>query len=299
MTEPARAPIDTVGSDVVEVSGVRVSALRADVPRPRAVVVALHGGSANARYFDLPDAPDASLLRTGAALGFTVVALDRPGYGASAPHAAEVASPERRVDLAYAAVDRLLAGRPRGVGVFLVAHSLGCELAVRMAADPRGARLLGLELGGTGTRHHPIAEAIMSGWYADAGGRRPPTGMRRLLWEPPHLYPPGVVGAPVIGSRSPAFESTVVEGWTTRVFPALAARVRVPVRHTLGDHERVWATDAQARAEIAAMFTASPRVVTDEQVAGGHNLSLGHTARAYHLKVLAFAEECAGRNHGD
>lgn len=304
MTGAAHLSIDTVVADVVEtdvagVGRVRVSALRAEVPRPRAVVVALHGGSANARYFDLPDAPDASLLRLGAALGFTVVALDRPGYGASAPHAADLASPELRVDLAYAAIDRLLDRRPRGAGMFLVAHSLGCELAVRMAAEPRGADLLGLELAGTGIRHHPVADEIMSGWYADAGGTRPPSGMRRLLWEPHHLYPSGVVGTPVIGSRAPAFESTVVEGWTTRVLPAQAARIRVPVRYALGDHERVWATDPRARAEMAALFTASPRVVTDEQVAGGHNLSLGHSARAYHLKVLAFAEECMGSGDGD
>jgi len=40
-------------------------------------------------------------------------------------------------------------------------------------------------------------------------------------------------------------------------------------------------------------FSASPRVVTDEQAGGGHNLSLGLSAMAYHLKVLAFADECA------
>jgi len=48
-----------------------------------------------------------------------------------------------------------------------------------------------------------------------------------------------------------------------------------------------------ALAEIAALFTASPRVVTEEQPGSGHNLSLGLAAPAYHLKVLAFAEECA------
>jgi hypothetical protein len=40
------------------------------------------------------------------------------------------------------------------------------------------------------------------------------------------------------------------------------------------------------------LFTASPRVVTEEQADGGHNLSLGLSALAYHLKVLSFAEEC-------
>ena len=30
-----------------------------------------------------------------------------------------------------------------------------------------------------------------------------------------------------------------------------------------------------------------------EQANGGHNLSLGLTAMAYHLKILSFVEECA------
>jgi hypothetical protein len=77
-----------------------------------------------------------------------------------------------------------------------------------------------------------------------------------------------------------------------RDFPALAARVRVPVRYSLGDHEKVWSSGALALAEVAALFTASPRVVVDEQAEAGHNLSLGLSALAYHLKVLSFAEEC-------
>ena len=134
-------------SRVVDADGIPMSARLAEVRRPRAIVVALHGGAVTSAYFDSPGRPRHSLLRTGAALGFTVMALDRPGHGSSASHADKMASAGRRVDLAYAAVDRLLAQRPRGAGLFLAAHSLGCVLAVRMAADERGAGLLGLEIG--------------------------------------------------------------------------------------------------------------------------------------------------------
>jgi hypothetical protein len=64
------------------------------------------------------------------------------------------------------------------------------------------------------------------------------------------------------------------------------------VHYTLGDHERVWRGGPAGLASIAGLFTASPRVVTDEQASAGHNLSLGLSAIAYHLKVLSFAEEC-------
>lgn len=120
----------TAGSPVVsrvaDVDGIPMSALVAEVPRPRAVIVALHGGAVTSRYFDVPDRPRLSLLRTGAALGFTVIALDRPGYGRSAPYADRMATAGQRVGLTYAAVERLLAARPRGAGLFLLGHSQGC-----------------------------------------------------------------------------------------------------------------------------------------------------------------------------
>jgi hypothetical protein len=64
------------------------------------------------------------------------------------------------------------------------------------------------------------------------------------------------------------------------------------VHYSLGEHERVWRSGPAALADIASLFTASPRVVVDEQVDGGHNLSIGLTAMAYHLKILSFVEEC-------
>ncbi|MDF2583547.1 MAG: hypothetical protein K0R33_2190, partial [Mycobacterium sp.] len=66
---------------VVMVGAVPMSALVAAVPEPRAVIVAIHGGATSSAYFDCPGRPDLSLLRTAAAQGFTVIALDRPGYG--------------------------------------------------------------------------------------------------------------------------------------------------------------------------------------------------------------------------
>src|ERR1700739_2818373 len=145
---------------VVIVDGVPMSALVAEAPDtegPKAVIVAIHGGGTTAMYFDCPGHPSFSLLRTGAAAGFTVVALDRPGYGSSAPYPDAMTQPEQRVNLAYGAVDRILGERPRGAGVVVMGHSGGCELAMRMGADERGADLLGIELAGTGRHYHPAA----------------------------------------------------------------------------------------------------------------------------------------------
>lgn len=278
-------------SETVTVDGIPMSALVLAVPRPRAVVVALHGGAVTSAYYDSREPARSSLLRAGAALGFTVIALDRPGYGASAPYAERMSAVGDRLDLAYGAIDALLAERSRGAGVFLMAHSMGCVLAVQMAADPGGAALLGLEIAGTGRVPHP--DAAFMGPLTAAGHKPRRASLREALWTPGHLYPPGTDAA--LGyAEAPDYEGADVRGWITAL-PALAASVRIPVHYTLGDHERVWSVGPSAVADIASLFVASPLVVTATQRDAAHNLSLGWSALSYHLKVLSFVEECVLR----
>src|SRR3954454_18482667 len=130
----------------------------------------------------------------------------------------------------------------------------------------------------------------MDSWRGVPASQRP-TGMRDLLFQPAHLYPDDLDGE-AIGGRSPEYEGEVSRTWASEVFPALAARVRVPVHLTLGDQESVWSTGPDALAEMSALFTAAPQVVAEEQPDTGHNLSVGLSARDYHLRVLSFVEEC-------
>jgi pimeloyl-ACP methyl ester carboxylesterase len=275
---------------VVLVDGVPMSALVAEAPEPRAVVVAFHGGASTAAYFDCPGHPRLSLLRAGAGLGYTVIALDRPGYGASAPYPDAMQDPEQRIALAYGTVDKILGSSPRGAGLFLLAHSAGCELAVRMAVDERAehAGLLGLELAGTGLQYADDANEILK--TATATTR--PVGLRELLWQPANLYPAEVLSGITNSSTGALYEAEMTKDWPRQDFPALAGEVRVPVQFSVAEHERVWKSDPEALAEIAAMFTGSPCFVINEQVRAGHNLSLSVSAAAYHLKVLSFVEDC-------
>jgi pimeloyl-ACP methyl ester carboxylesterase len=275
---------------VVEVDGIPMSALLSAAPAPRGVIVALHGGATSSAYFDCPGHTRHSFIRIASALGYTVIALDRPGYGSSHPHADRITSDQQRVDLAFGVVDRLLESRSRGAGLFLMAHSVGCELAVRMAVDDRDQGLLGIELSGTGTEHQSSAAEVLA--PRERGHRPDGAGVRELLWNPARLYPADVLGGAVIAAPGPQYEHEVVRDWPRNNFPELAARVKVPVHFTAGEYERVWRTDPDAMFDLAALFAGSPRVVTDQQFDGGHNLSLGHTAMAYHLDVLSFIEEC-------
>ncbi|MEE3849470.1 alpha/beta fold hydrolase [Gordonia sp. LSe1-13] len=282
---------DPVIDQVVDVDGTPMSGLVAHAADPRAVIVAIHGGATRAAYFDHPGHPDKSLLRLASSIGYTVVALDRPGYGSSRPFADDM-NPAARVDLAYGAIDRFLAGRPQGAGTFLLAHSAGCELAVRMAADrERGQGLLGLELSGTGLQHSTEAHEVLG----DDERNAPGAGVRKLLWEPASLYPSEVIGGAMVASRTPPFEGSTVRAWPRETFRELAPAVTAPVHFTAAEFERVWRQDDAALADIAALFSGSSAVTVERFAGGGHNLSIGHMARAYHLAVLSFIESCVAR----
>ncbi|MDD7812959.1 alpha/beta hydrolase [Mycobacterium sp. CSUR Q5927] len=278
-----------VRARTVSADGIPMSALLAEVSEPRAVVVALHGGGTTSAYFDCPGQPQLSLLRAGAALGYTVIALDRPGYGASALYPESMDDPQQRVRLAYRAVERILGDRDRGAGLFVLGHSNGCELALRMAADERGDELLGLELAGTGLHYQAAARDVLS----KAGPGQRPVGLRELLWEPASLYPDEVLRGIIQASPGANYEAAMVAAWPRSAFPSLAGQVRVPVRFTFAEHEKIWAADPAAQREIREIFTATRSFTSNDEPGSGHNLSVGFGAQRYHESVLAFVEECA------
>ncbi|WP_123024624.1 alpha/beta fold hydrolase [Mycolicibacterium stellerae] len=273
---------------VVLADGVPMSALVASAPAPRAVIVAVHGGATSAAYFDCPGHPELSLLRAAAADGYTAIALDRPGYGASAFYHDDMTEAERRVGFALGAVDKILGESSRGAGLFLLAHSAGCELALRMAVDERAGDVLGVELSGTGLRYGEAAKAIIS----EATATSRPAGLRDLLWQPTGLYPPEVLTGGLSAPGAP-YEADVTANWPRRDFGEIAGRVTAPVEFSVADHERVWESTSQAAQAVAALFTSSRRVVVNEMADSGHNLSVGWSAGEYHRRVLSFVDECA------
>jgi pimeloyl-ACP methyl ester carboxylesterase len=282
MSEPQPRP------RVVLTDGVPMSALVASVPEPKGVIVAVHGGATSAAYFDCPGHPELSLLRAAAAEGYTAIALDRPGYGASAFYHDKMTHADRRVGFALGAVDKIVAESSRGAGLFLLAHSAGCEIGLRMAVDQRATDVLGVELSGTGLRYGDAAKAIIS----EATATSRPAGLRDLLWQPTDLYPPEVLTGGLSAPGAP-YEAEVTANWPRRDFGEIAARVTVPVQFSVADHERVWESTPQAAQAVAALFTSAQRVVVNDMPKSGHNLSVGWSAGEYHRRVLSFVDECA------
>jgi pimeloyl-ACP methyl ester carboxylesterase len=270
---------------VVEVDGLPLSGLVAEAPSaPHAVVLALPGNAMLGRYFDGPVEPDSSLLTLGVARGFTVWALDRPGYGASAGAPEERVSLFGQVDLVHRALDQFGDGHAVGAGVFVVAHSYGLKLALAMAADACGARIIGID--GVGTGYHFASDHVRGRDDAVRNDRGAP-------WGPEHFYPDGTFDR----GRLPLAEPPATQGaaesreWP-HVLESIAPRITAPVRFTFGDHERMWPIDEASLRELRGLFTASRRVETYVQPDAGHNVSLSHAARAYHERALAHARDC-------
>jgi len=288
MTRPSPAVRDLV----VEVDGLPLSGLLAEpASPPHAVVLALPGNAMLGRYFDGPVDADTSLLALGVRRGLTVWALDRPGYGASAGAPDERVDLFGQVDLVHHALDRFGEDYSAGAGVFVVAHSYGLKLALAMAADARGARIIGIDGVGTGYRFQ----------YDHVRGSDPAVdgNDRGAPWGPAHFYPDGTFdrGRLPLAPPPPTQGAAESREWPG-VLETIAPRITAPVRFTFGDHERMWPIDDESLRELRALFTASPRVETFIQADAGHNVSLSHAARAYHERALTYAEDCVAGAHG-
>lgn len=292
--------VENVGYDI---AGMTLSGLLARPEpgvRPRGLLLALHGGGSRAAYWHRDGAAEDSLLVPAAALGWTVLAVDRPGYGASVGLARERQGLDAQVDVLFALLDELgeapVGAEPDGSGpmpVFLAAHSMGALVALRMAADKRGRDLLGLAVGGAPLRYTPerLAEFATvptdGAFVPSAGGSTPDT-----FFGPPGSYDPalltraGRVAAPV-----PMAEFVDVRE-SPYTLPGVLARVVPPVHWTVAEFERSQPAGPEVPAEARELLVGARWVETHTQRGVGHNISLHHAARAYHLRVLAFAEEC-------
>ncbi|QIS02149.1 alpha/beta fold hydrolase [Nocardia brasiliensis] len=283
MTTTELARSSGVRPVLLDGGGITLSALLAQpYEAPRATIVALHGAGMSAGYFDGQATAEVSLLSLGARLGYTVLAVDRPGYGHSSAQLREGQSQAAQARTVRHALAGFAAENDLGAGILLLGHSFGGMLALRLAAVAFGtARLLGVDISGCG---HRYARQLFQ--LGDA--------RRRSLrgWGPPRLYPLATFRASAaIVAPTPVLELAEAPRWPM-VFPRVAAKVAVPVRCTFAEHEGLWRQDPNTVRDMAARFTGAPCVAVERQAGAGHNISLSWAARAYHLRVLGFLEDC-------
>jgi pimeloyl-ACP methyl ester carboxylesterase len=160
----------TISGITLDAGGLPLSGLlgEPDPTPPRAVVVALHGAGMNAGYFDARTHPGLSLMELGPSLGFTVLAIDRPGYGISAACLPEGQSLADQAVAVRGALDDFAAGHPVGAGFLFLAHSFGGKVALTAAADLAGGSLLGVDISGCGQRYAAERDDLSdAAWHGD------------------------------------------------------------------------------------------------------------------------------------
>jgi len=285
-----------VDSVLVKTGSIALSGL---ICRPagtaRGLVVALPGGGISASYWDCPPRPDLSLLRLGAELGFFVLALDRPGYGASSAHTPEKLALASQAHYLFDAIEDWRSSEHCRGPTFLIGHSIGGILTLMMSAHERGATLAGVDVLGVPFRFPATAagEAVNSLQVVGAHVPIITRDVRQgLLFGPQGSYDEDAFEHDSTCSRPiPVAEyrdSLCAPGIWKDLLPA----IRIPVQFTLAQFEQMQVTGRDVLEEVRALLHNSPHCLVHLQRGSGHNASQHRIARAYHLRALAFFEEC-------
>ncbi|MGV0044928.1 alpha/beta hydrolase [Mycobacterium colombiense] len=257
--------------------GLHLSGLFADTAKPRGLLVALHGGGQRAEYFHDPLRQQDSLLLLGKLLGYSVLALDRPGYGASVGIAEQNTTLAGQASAIWRAL-RQGSGFGSTLPMMLLGHSFGAMVALQMAVRPPPMRVVGIDVSGVGTRY---ADAVLAKnpktYVADELATRSTRGREDAVDPTPLRISP-------LPQREP-YEALA---WPARV-DAIAAAVSVPITITVGEHDRTWINSPE---HFGALFVNAKSVALKVQPHSGHNISLGSAARAYHLQAIAFFDNC-------
>ena len=253
-------------------------------------VIALHGGGYSSGYWHHELVPEASLLDLGASLDYRVLAVDRPGYGASHGLVGPAVRMTRQAEVIGELIATLSA-EPDCGPVFLIGHSMGAVLALHVAAR-QPAALAGVDISGLPyVFDDDPPTAGMNLDQLDFLPGLPREAARQMFYGPAGTFAQAAFEADAEVSRpTPAAEiiDALECGAATR---ELAPSVRVPVQITRAEFEASSGGGIAGLQECCRLFTGSPRVAAQVQAASGHNISLHNVARAYHLRAFAFFDE--------
>jgi len=263
--------------------------LRRPETEPRGVIVALHGGTYDASYYDHGEG---SLLKTASSRGYLTVALDRPGYGAS--HGADPAllTFDAQTAILSQAITAIASGAGEGLDLILVGHSIGGMLALCVAAAQPQLPLRGVEVSGLGELWQPGLREMWGSLIGDAAEVAVPTeAHNQVMYGPAGSFDPAQQARfNVLAKPMPMPELIDVVGWSSRL-PAVAGAIGVPVSATLAEHDHIWRSDEAAREALRSHFTASPSARVELFPGAGHSIELHLAAPDYQLRQLAFADE--------
>jgi pimeloyl-ACP methyl ester carboxylesterase len=259
---------------------------------PRALIFAIHGGSYTSHYFGFKSLAGGTLFDLAPRLGYAVVAIDRPGYGAAAER--PLSFDAQATVLAAAIREAMSRFGTGGAGTFLVGHSIGAMLAMLIATQEDAGDVLGLDLSGAGVIYRAQALIGLKAYAALPDPPRAPVreARRTRMFGPPETRSDAAIEEDfATAPLSQPQEIREAMGWGERM-AAVAAKIKVPVNFVIGQYDALWESSPEAIDRVRATFTVAPRVEVRAQPDAGHCNHLHHAGRACNLRTLAFFDEC-------
>jgi pimeloyl-ACP methyl ester carboxylesterase len=287
MTTDNLADNSAVHSIVITADGQNLSGRIAKAARPRGLIVALHGGSYTTQYFD---SPGHSIMGALPNLGYTVIGIDRPGYGQAQQWPLDF---DAQVEVLSPTIAKLWEDYgDDSSGVFLYGHSIGGMIALLVAAAKRDYPLTGLSMTGAGAVMREQALAAFTGASQAPVSHidLPHEAKMALMFGPQWTYDAKIAAAdPNRDVPLATAELRDALSWQQRL-PSAATAVDVPVHFVVGEYDGIWHSDKLDHAKD--MFQSAPFASVYSQHQCGHDVELDHLGYAHLLKVVAFAEEC-------
>jgi pimeloyl-ACP methyl ester carboxylesterase len=282
----------TAGGQVIAALAASPAGDEAD-NRGKPLIVALHGGTYTARYYDVAATSFGSFMDVAAGAGYSVICFDRPGYGGSPALPPAQNTFGRHASLLADAITQA-AERFGADGVFLTGHSIGGMIALMIGAGDVGFRLAGLSVTGMGA-------VIRAGGPAHALASLPPDETVDLPYDQRDQVmfgPAGTWTADAVQAAHGSYAPTPVREliaaprWPDEHLPGLAPRITVPVHNALAEFDALWDSTPAHVEQFAKLLTAAPFVDASIARATGHSIDHHILGHALHLRQLAFAAEC-------
>ena len=202
---------------------------------------------------------------------------------------------DRQAEIVFDLIDTLQDGGDTGAAIFLIGHSMGAVLALHMAASARAGAIAAVDISGL---PFVFDEALADKHQLASLDYLPDNSQefRRALF----YGPDGTFDADMIAAEErlirPIPAAEIIDAVECPVSTTvLAPKITVPVRITRAESDVSSGGGREGLEICGALFTSAPRVELAWQRASGHNISLHHVARAYHLRALAFFDEALSR----
>ena len=273
----------------------------------RPLIIALHGGSYDHKYFDALPTHSASIASN--AFGIPFITIDRPSYGGTSsilPIPADSGFTQESAKALHRSIlPRLWTefGAPNDCCcVVLLAHSLGVMVGVAVSAlhtqdEAAGYPLAGLIASGMGD----VQSAMMKGTIPsypliddDDHALAPAEHKDAVMFKPGTVVPEMLEQTERLNAACPVPELVeFASKWLPVWKEEWAPRVKVPVMWALVEDDPFFVATQEEVDRCMQAFTNNSRVDGSLIRSAPHCVELSHWGQGWYARCFGFAMECA------